>query len=342
MNKVIRVLTIVAAAQLALVAVTSIGGNHLETAPSGTALLSFEPADVDSIIIAGENNATTKLAKRNGWQTASGFPADGRRIDRLLQRLRELKHGLAVAVSASALPHFKVGEKEFVRHIILNKGNKVASEFYLGKGAGARQSYARSAKDEAVYSVALGSYELPLMESDWQDKTLLQLRSNEITAVKVRGVKLVKTIAVDPRKSGWTSDQTPTGKQLDQVAVTQVLNLLQSLRFTKALGKQAPDGYDMAHPVLSLNVSYQGKKRQYQFAKPDKGDDYVLKVSDRPEYFQLSGYTVKKWRKQMKPAAWFADLPAERPKDHSSANPRSSRVPAKAVTHTQEEKTSRR
>jgi len=307
MKKLIRVLAIVAVVQLVLVAISYVGSSNLETPASGTTLLAFKLGDIDSIVIEGRNKAVIKLIRRDGWQTASGFPADVHRIDALLQRLQGLKHGLAVATTPSALPRFKVAKKNFERHLILRKGGRGVVELYLGNGAGARQSYVRRAQDQAIYAVPLGNYELPLKEHDWQDKALLQLHSNEVTAIETQDIKLVRTIAVDQKQSVWMSDQMPAGKRLDQGVITRVLGMLQSLRFSKVLGTQVPAGFYIIRPTLSFNVTYQGKQRQYRFVKQSKGDDYMLKVSNRPEFFRVDGYTVKALLKQMKPAAWFVD-----------------------------------
>jgi len=308
MKRLIRVLAIVVVVQLVLVAGAYVGSGNLETSTSGAALLTFKAGDVDGIVIEGGNKAVIKLVRHDGWQTASGFPADGHRIGTLLQRLQDLKHGLAVATTPSALSRFKVAKENFERHLILRKGDREVAELYLGNGAGARQSYARGAQDQAIYAVHLGSYELPLKEHEWQDKTLLQLRSSEVTAIEMQAVKLTRTIALDQEQpASWMSDQIPAGKRLDQGAITRVLDMLQSLRFSKVLGTQVPAGFYIVHPALSFNVTYQGKQRQYRFVKQSKGDDYTLKVSSRPEYFQVDGYTVKALLKQMKPAVWFVD-----------------------------------
>jgi len=315
MKKMIHILAIMATAQLLLILFAYMGGGTLHTASASAALIDFNNADVNRLMVADAKGAKIILQKQQqGWQTENGFPADATRIETLLTRLKGLKHGLAVATSASALPRFRVGEKSFERHVTLSKGDHMIAELYLGKGAGARQSYARSGNDHAVYRVTLGSYDLPLTEDAWQDKSLLQISSEAVVSITVQGVKLTK-VATDGKASKeksiqWISEQVPAGKQLDQKAVQQVLNLIASLRFNKAF-KSLPAGFDIAAPAaLELDVSSQNKHRHYRFIKSDKAETRLLKVSDRKEYFEISSYTFKAWYKQMKPEAWFVDLPA--------------------------------
>jgi len=324
MQRIIRILAIVAVVQIALVAVAYMGGNELQASQSNVTLLSFQPDSVDTVTIYGPDKQAVKLHKHHGWKTDSGFPADTGKIDQILQRLSSLKHGLAVATSPSAWARFKLAKDDFERHIVLSKGDKVVAELYLGNGAGARQSYARNSHDQAAYSVALGSYDLPLDESQWQDKTLLQITGDQVSGLDIADVAIVKTSsgqnsagnkdsATKQHKQVWHAVSTPAGKQLDQHAVQQALHLLATLRFEKVLGKQPPDGFDLAHPILTVAVHRQKKLRQYRFAKANSGDKYLLKVSDRPEYFAVSSYTFKEWQKQMAANTLFVDAPVNQP-----------------------------
>jgi len=320
MKKTIRILAIVAAVQLALIGITYVGVGESGTQKGSVNLLTFNVADIDTIVIAGQSQKGVTLKKGKAWHTGDGFPADSQRIITLLQRLQDMKHGLAIATSASALTRFKVDEKIFERHLLLRKGDTVLADLYLGNGAGVRHSYVRIAQAHTVYSVPLGSYDLQLQAADWQDKTVLQINSTDITAVSVRGITLTKQISTTQKSTAnstkavqktdvtWVSSQLPAGKQVDQDAVTHALKLLQSLRFSNVIGTVLPSDVDLTKADLDMNISYQGKQRQYHFVKQAK--DYVLKVSDRPEYFRLNGYTAKELVKQMNPETWFVEKKA--------------------------------
>lgn len=348
MKTVIRVLAIAAVVQIALVGVAYMGGDELQASQSSVALLSFQPNSVDTVTIYGPDKQAVTLHKHGGWKTDGGFPADGARIGQLLQQLSDLKHGLAVATSPSAWARFKLADDDFERHLVLRKGDQVVAELYLGKGAGARHSYARNSHDPAAYSVALGSYEMPLDESQWQDKTLLQIPADQLTGLDIAGLSLVKTAAKPDsgKKSGsaakkktealWRADSTPAGKQLDQHAVQQALQLLATLRFDKVLGKQPPAGFDAAHPTWSVTAHRHQSARQYHFFKSKSGDKYMLKVSDRPEYFSVSSYTFKAWQKRMSHHTLFVDAPVGQPATAGSVD--KSGIPASIAMPDKKEK----
>jgi len=308
MKSIIRILAMAAVIQLGLVAVAYTGGSRLQTSPAGARLLSFTPAEIDSMRIDGPDKQVVSLHKDGGWKTAAAFPADGEKIEQILQRLSGLKHGLAVATSASSLSRFKLSNDHFERHLVLSQAGKVVAELYLGKGAGARQSYARNGQHPAVYSISLGSYELPLDESQWQDKGLLQIAADQVNALELDGITLSSSANGD-KKTVWRASPTPAGKQLDQHGVEQALHLLATLRFDKVLGKQPPVDFDLAHPILTVSVRTSDLKRQYRFARAKKGERYLLQVSDRDEYFAVSSFLLKEWQKQMNKDVWFADVP---------------------------------
>jgi len=314
MKLIIRILAIAAVVQLVLVAVAYTGGSRLPAAQAGAVLLSFTPEEIDSIRIDGPDKQAVTLHKVDGWKTAAGFPADNGKVSGILQRLSELKHGLAVATSASSLARFKLSDDDFERHLVLSKAGKVVAELYLGKGAGARQSYARDGEHQAVYSVSLGSYELPLDESQWQDKGLLQISAEQVNELELAGIALTRSSNGD-KKTMWRASPVLAGKQLDQHAVEQALHLLATLRFDKVLGKQPPADFDIAQPILTVSVRTSAIKRQYRFAKAKQGDRYLLQVSDRDEYFAVSSFLLKEWQKQMKQDNLFVDAPAGQPTD---------------------------
>ena len=313
-SKMIRLLAVVAVVQLGLVALNWRAGSGLESAPQHAELLAFDPAAVDALVIEGDGQTLT-LKKQKQWQTPSGFPADQSKVTQVVTQLAHLKHGLAVATSETAWSRFQLGQDHFERHVRLKQGDKVIAELYLGKGAGARQSYARRADDPVTYRVNFGSYQLPLAAGDWQDKALLQVPSEQVKRLQVGKVQLSRQgAAKHGGKVQWVATPTPAGKQLDQPALDAALGLFDTLRFTKVIGSEAPKGVTLDKPALRVRVQWGDKQREYRFfkapAQGDAGDGAVLQVSDRPEFFAIASYTFKAWQEKMNSAKWFVDPPA--------------------------------
>ncbi len=310
MQKLVRILAIVAVVQLGLAIGTIAGNGRIATSPHGDALLSFNAAQVDTLVIRDARGANVRLDRQHGvWRLANGFPADAERVTRLIERLHGLKHGLAAATSPPARNRFNVAEKKFERHVRLLHGNRTLAGLYLGRGAGARRSYVRTEHGTAVYSVPLGSYDLPVQAADWEDKAVLQVR--DVTALESGRIRV-------ERKNGtataWSSNRTPKGKQPDAEAIRRAVSLLEGLRFSKSLGKEAPAGYDFSHPALTFRIRWKQGARSYRFARHKTDDLYALKVSDRPEYFEIAGYVFDGLKADMNPEKWFVNIRPEHTK----------------------------
>jgi len=298
MNKTIRLLAILAVVQTGLVLATHIGGHSLAAGHAQQNLLAFDSQAVDTVSIQGEKDQpgdSVTISKKDGqWQLPDGFPADADKLTQLLDKLGDLKHGLPVATTAPALARFKVDDTGYERLISLQQGGKTLARLYLGKGAGARQSYARDGGDNAVYSVALGSYDVPATVDDWRDKRLLQLDETGISSLELDGIRLQRDEADDAKDSTattWEADTLPEGKQLDQQVVNDLLAKLSGLRFDKVLGKKDKSAYGLDKPEQVISLVHDGKNREYRFGK-FKGD-YVLKVPERAEYFLIANYNAE-------------------------------------------------
>ena len=310
MQKTIRILAIAAVVQLGLAIGTIAGSGRLATAPRGDTLLSFDATQVNVLEVSDAHGAKVRLTRqRDTWRLANGFPADSERITQLIERLHSLKHGLAAATSPAARSRFNVAEKNFERHVLLQHGNRILAGLYLGRGAGARRSYVRTEHGTAVYSVPLGSYDLPVQAAAWEDKTVLQVR--DVTALESGHIRIQRKNAA---AKTWSSNRKAKGKQPDTEAIRRAVSLLEGLRYLKSLGKEAPDGYDFSHPALTFHIRWKQGERTYRFARHKTDDLYALKVSDRPEYFEIAGYVFDGLKADMNPEKWFKNTRATQAK----------------------------
>jgi hypothetical protein len=216
MQKLIRYLVVLLAAQLLLAVAMSYTGPRLVTRPPDTPLFALTGHSVDHITIAGPDHKQLVLAHEGaGWVLpgTGDFPADGTRVDDFLQRLEGLKHGLAVATSAAAQSRFKVGDHDFERRVQLAQGKTTVATLYFGTSPGLRQVHARSQDDKAVYTTNFATYEAPLKAADWEDKHVLVLPASKIAAMTVAGLTLqrvpdaITAPAATPGKA--TSAATP-------------------------------------------------------------------------------------------------------------------------------------
>ena len=311
MKTIISILAVVAVAQVALAVWSFSGKTSLNDQAASSRLLSFEQEQVDQLVIS-DSNGSVELVKKDGqWLTEGDFPTEDGKADGLLNKLGDLKFGLPVATSDSALTRFKVSEKDFERRIQIKKSGDTLAEIYVGSGAGARKSHVRNGSQNAVYTAAIGSYDIAATAEDWQDKGLLQLSSDEVKKLEIGGMTLEKAKTDDSDNATalrWKADALAAGKVLDQQALKEAISPLVNIRINKVLGKESKPEYGLDSAELALKLFYEGGERAYQLAKIKETEDYVLKVSDRPEYFQIGNFAATNIIEKLDQAKWLKDV----------------------------------
>ncbi len=324
----IILLAALAAVQVVLAVVTHSGDTEVASESVNGVLLEFDKTQVNQLSIQGVD-ATVELSKVEGkWQTADGFPANQSKVTGLLDKLGDLKHGLPVGVSENALDRFKVAIDDYESRVQLKQGDDVLADLYLGSGAGARQSHVRRQADSVVYTTSIGVYDAPTAIGEWQDKTVLQLDEKTVKSAELAELKLERISKSKDSAPVWQAAKLPEGKLLNQAGVNEGLQPLWNLRFDEVLGKEAKPDYGLDEPALTLKLTHEGGEREYQFGKMTEGDDYVLKVSDRDEYFRMAGYSVKPVVEKNGVGAWLLDEVLE---EEVEAEPVAASEPVKAV-----------
>lgn len=315
MKVMISILAVVAVSQVTLAVWAFSGKTQLSEQVASSTLLNFAQEQIDQVSIRGDDS-TVELNKKDGkWQTADGYPLEVGKMDSLMDKLAGLKFGLPVATSEAALKRFKVAENDFERHLRLKTSGETVAELYLGTGSGVRKSHLRTAQQEAVYTAEIGSYDLPARVDGWQDKTLLQLPKDEITGVKLGDLSLtLEDSNNDTDKTKlWKADKLPDGKQLDQLAINLALSPFDSLRINKVLGTEAKPEYGMDKPKMTVSLTYKDGERSYQVSKLKDADEYIVKASHRPEYFQLPSFSGKPLVEKIAVDAWVVDVAKPEP-----------------------------
>ena len=311
MKTIITILAAVAVVQVALAVWAFSGKTSLNDQAAASSLLAFDKAEVDQLVIT-DGDEPVELAKKNGkWLTAGDFPIEEGKVDAMLSKLGDLKFGLPVATSESALGRFKVAEKDFERHIQLKKSGDMLAEIYVGSGAGARKSHVRNGSQNAVYTAAIGSYDIPASLDDWQDKGLLILNTDDVKKLEISGMTLEKVKASDSdddKAMAWKASDLEAGKTLDQQALKDAISPLVNMRISKVLGKESKPEYELEQAKLNLKLVHEAGERSYQLGKIKDTEDYVLKVSDRTEYFQISDFTAKNVIEKMDKEKWLKEL----------------------------------
>jgi len=252
-------------------------------------LLQFAAAEVDRIEITGADQKTTALQQEDGqWQLAgSGLPANQSKVQGLLDTLGKLQTGWPVANTASGRERFEVSEDKFQRHLRLAQGDDTQGELYFGTSPGFRQTHGRRAGDDAVYSLAFNSIDLPTDQNDWLDKTLLGLE----------GFERIEGSDFELRKDGeaWQLENAAEGQTLDQEKAKALAGALDNLRVLRLLDSEPVAAEGETREEHSLRVQQGEQQWQYTLAKV--GSTAWVARNDREQRFTLSSSDYDKLAK---------------------------------------------
>ncbi len=269
------------------------GGGELQGHAGIQKLLEFNREQIDEIRVEDSNGEIAELKRKDRtWLTIHDFPVEADRVNRLLDLLDELDHGLAVASSSSAAKRFEVSPDNFQRHLKLLKGGKIVVDFYLGTGAGARRNHVRLANQEMIHACTIGSYDLTAEIANWQDKDLLQVEMAEIQSVELDGLKIIRAQqseaenAKDQEISRWFAEGLVGDEIFKADEFESQLRNLATLRYNRAF----KDSIAGQGPEAEVTVSFGDSSRSYQFFKAKDGDNFWLKVSDFEELFEVTQY----------------------------------------------------
>ena len=167
-NTLIAALAIQVAIVAALIAVRS--GGTVEPEP----FLEFDAAAVDALSVSGDQGEVALAKQDDAWQLPDGLPADGAKVDGVIEKLADAAGGWPVATSASVHERFELTEDSHQRRVKLSAGGDTVADIYLGTSPGYRKTHARRADDDNIYAITFSNYEAGMKDADWLDKSLLR------------------------------------------------------------------------------------------------------------------------------------------------------------------------
>lgn len=306
MNKTVKILAIMLAAQLLLAVGTGLSDRGVSSGSEPVALVSFDADKIDRITLEGPENAKVALAKRDGnWvlPDSADFPVNNDKVKQLFERLEALRSGTPVATSSGARERFKVSDEAFERRITLSSGNETLARLYLGSSPSMRLIHARNEADDAIQAVKMAAYDVPIKHSDWEDKAVLTLSKSTIAAIEVNGLRIERSVSETGQDNttdesspqpAWQAAGLEEGITLNTEAVDKLAGLLADLRFDRVLGREANEEYGLDNPVLAVTLAQKaGETLTYQLGKTNDEEEHTLKVSNRSEYFRLASYKAK-------------------------------------------------
>lgn len=299
MEKTIRHLGTLLTAQLLLAFLLLSSGSDLTAVSPDTPLFSLDEKTVNRLVIEdGEGKKVVLQKQGTDWNLPDhfGFPADMEKVDGLLKRLTHLNHSTPVATTVGALQRFKVTDQAFERRITLANDSTPLAVLFLGTSPGPRRIHARTAKDQAVFSVDLTAFDAPPAAIAWENKEILTIPEQEIVKIQLSDWSFVRQNPDKSAKnsSAWIGESLAPGVSLKADAVETLVRNLANLRVEEVLGTEPQEHYHLQTPKLRLSLMQKEKgERVYQLGEQKDGNAFILKVSTRPEFFKIAKFTAE-------------------------------------------------
>ena len=290
MKKLISILGGLLAVQLVLAVAMNLSSEDRGAFQPREKLLAFDRNAVDSLRIE-DGKGSVVLSKRDGkWllPESGDFPASTVNVDRLLDALAGLQKGWPVATTTAAARRFKVADDQFERKLSLLSNGKTLAVLYVGTSPGFRKVNVRPSGQDDVFAVAFNTWEANAKNDDWIDKAVLTLSPDDVARVEMPGFVLQRA-SDELRVADLAGDE-----ETDAKAAGALLDKLAGLQIQSLLGTESKPEYRQDEPELEIKLTRtNGNVLSYRFSRPKDATYYVLKRSDRDDYFKVADFNVK-------------------------------------------------
>jgi len=277
MKKKIPLLAGVLSVQLIVALLFLILGNGDSKELVSEPLLGIYKDKIERIEISDSDKQVTMSKSGDGWHLSeSGLPVEQSKLTSLLGTLEELKTTWPVATTSSSHERFEVSNSKHQRKLTLSKGGEPLAELYVGTSPGFKKSHVRLAGQDEVYAVEFNTYDAPVTEKDWLDKTLLAVKS--VTKITGKDYDLTKD------SDSWSLSVVPEGREINQEKVSDLAKAIGAFRVMDIV-EYVPELDDDKRATLNVSNS-----DNYSLVLFEKDGKYYVKRSDIETYFTLSKY----------------------------------------------------
>jgi hypothetical protein len=262
----------------ALQLVVAVGIGVVSRPPSASAsaasVLTVKRDRINRIVLDDGKSARVTLSKIDGqWRLPDYYKLPARRlqVENILGTLETTRSGWPVATTSTGIERFEVADDDYQTRITLAQDDKTLETLYLGNSPGFHQLHLRRSGEDEVYTVKLNSYDFPLKNDQWLDKSLLQPK-NDIA--ELQG----PDFTVDKKDAGWTLANG--NGEVDKAEINKLVDAITHLTVEAAVDKAAPAGNSYALTVRASKDSL-----HYHFF--NDGNNYYVKRDDYARPFRI-------------------------------------------------------
>ena len=246
-------------------------------------LFSFDQEKINRVEISDGSNTTILSKPDQKWvlPDLQQLPVNENKLLTFLEKLTQLNPGWPVATTKESYPRFEVANNKFQRKIKILKNEELIEEFFVGTSPSFRRGHIRLAKDDAIYSVTLNSYELPVDNTQWLDTSLLSVK--DITTIK--GKDFILSKSEDKWSIAQLEESITTDNRIHELDETKVNNLVSTLTSLNVLGIAKEDGLVNESSFKSIDVT---GSSSWRYELLEKNEKYYIRRNDIAKLFTIS------------------------------------------------------
>lgn len=220
-----------------------------QSSPEHDAKQPLAPVPVNAIdeLRIGDEFDNEVVLVRSGKQwllpDLENLPADAAKIATVLKNLTTQTGSWPVADSPAARQRFQVADYYYQKRLALFSGGQLLGTIYLGTSPGFRKVHARNDEQDAIYSIAFDSVEVPAVSNAWLDTKLLQIR----TPVRIDS----DLYNLSFENGRWLS---ATGGRPDEKELDTLIDALKNLQIEGIAGEDLQRELSAAEADLELRV----------------------------------------------------------------------------------------
>ena len=286
MNKAVKILSILLAAQLIFVLGTHLSSQKADGLPSA-ALMDPDTLMSEEIIINGEGSETKLIKTEDGWQLPDygNLPASSSKVAQLLETLQSTSVNWPLASSEAAAERFEVADSNAQKSLTFTRDGKPQATLYLGTSPSYRKVHARLSDNNDIFSIELAQHDVPAKAESWLEKNLLSVEG-DVEAVATEAFSLSR---VD---GNWMMEGLPEGKAFDSQKAEDWTKLFNRILVNRLVeGKDQMQSVVIHNPVFTATVTTANGGTNYAFyQKEDKW--YVKTFGDTP-LFEIAKYQAQ-------------------------------------------------
>lgn len=256
-----------------------------------------EEAVIVALAITDGDQKRVVLAQQgSGWllPEADVFPADGDRVDPLVQKIVQLRTGRLVAMTESSYARLQVGEQKFNRKLQITWSDSSQDTLLLGSTAGAGATHFRLLGEDEVYLTAeLTPWEASTAASNYIETQFFNVDSDTINAIVLKNSNGSFNFAKANEK--WTWKELAANETLDNTALNRFISQVSSVRMIAPLGKERKQSYGLEQPQATAIITAESDGAVHEHVLSlgaEREGNFVFSVSGEEYFVTVSQYTA--------------------------------------------------